>query len=128
LRHYFGGAALEPLFATIGVLALIVAWGGWRLRLWAYRVSFVLQAWSSLWCLPDRLVDRGEVRPDRLATPRRRVRRLQPGWLLQSATRAAFSPQSGSAQSEPPKVPTAEEEKELHRLNTHLAVVAGVHG
>jgi hypothetical protein len=43
LRHYFGGAALEPLYAAIGVVALIVAWGGWRLRPWAYRASFVLQ-------------------------------------------------------------------------------------
>ena len=43
LRHYFGGAALEPLYATIGVIALIIAWGGWRLRPWAYRASFVLQ-------------------------------------------------------------------------------------
>jgi hypothetical protein len=43
LRHYYGGAALEPLYATIGVIALIVAWGGWRLRPWAYRASFVLQ-------------------------------------------------------------------------------------
>jgi hypothetical protein len=32
LRHYFGGAAMEPLYAAIGVTALIVAWGGWRLR------------------------------------------------------------------------------------------------
>src|SRR5271165_3505402 len=43
LRHYFGGAALEPLYAAIGVVALIVAWGGWHLRPWAYRLSFVLQ-------------------------------------------------------------------------------------
>jgi len=43
LRRYFGGAALEPLYASIGVLALIVAWGGWRLRPWAYRMAFVLQ-------------------------------------------------------------------------------------
>ena len=43
LRHYYGGAALEPLYAAIGVMALVVAWGGWRLRPWAYRASFVLQ-------------------------------------------------------------------------------------
>ena len=43
LRQYFGGAALEPLYATIGVLALIVAWGGWRLRPWAYTAAWVLQ-------------------------------------------------------------------------------------
>ena len=41
--HYYGGATLEPLYATIGVIALVVAWGGWRLRPWAYRASFVLQ-------------------------------------------------------------------------------------
>jgi len=43
LRQYFGGEALEPLYATIGVIALIIAWGGWHLRPWAYRASFVLQ-------------------------------------------------------------------------------------
>ena len=43
LRHYYGGTALEPLYAAIGVIALVVAWGGWRLRPWAYRASFVLQ-------------------------------------------------------------------------------------
>jgi hypothetical protein len=43
LRHYYGGAALEPLYAVIGVTALIVAWGGWRLQPWAYKASFVLQ-------------------------------------------------------------------------------------
>ena len=43
LRQYYGGAALEPLYATIGVLALIVAWGGWRLRPWAYTAAWVLQ-------------------------------------------------------------------------------------
>jgi hypothetical protein len=43
LRQYYGGAALEPLYATIGVVALVVAWGGWRLRPWAYRAAWVLQ-------------------------------------------------------------------------------------
>ncbi len=43
LRAYYGGATLEPLYATIGVIALVVAWGGWRLKPWAYRASFVLQ-------------------------------------------------------------------------------------
>ena len=28
---------------AIGVLALIVAWGGWRLRPWAYRLAWVFQ-------------------------------------------------------------------------------------
>ena len=42
-RKYFGGAALEPLYAAIGVLALVVAWGGWRLRPWAYRLAWVFQ-------------------------------------------------------------------------------------
>jgi len=44
LRKYYGGATLEPLYASIGVLALIVAWGGWRLRPWAYRLAWVFQA------------------------------------------------------------------------------------
>jgi len=43
LRQYYGGAALEPLYATIGVVALVVAWGGWRLRPWAYTAAWVLQ-------------------------------------------------------------------------------------
>ena len=43
LRQYYGGATLEPLYATIGVLALIVAWGGWKLRPWAYRAAWILQ-------------------------------------------------------------------------------------
>jgi hypothetical protein len=43
LRQYYGGATLEPLYATVGVLALVIAWGGWRLRRWAYLASFVLQ-------------------------------------------------------------------------------------
>ena len=43
LRHYLGGAALEPLYAAVGVLALVVAWGGWRLRPWAYRLAWVFQ-------------------------------------------------------------------------------------
>jgi hypothetical protein len=44
LRGYYGGAAMEPLYAAIGVIALVVAWGGWRLRPWAYRLAWVLQA------------------------------------------------------------------------------------
>ena len=43
LRSYFGGATLEPLYAAVGVIALIVAWGGWRLRRWAYLLAWVLQ-------------------------------------------------------------------------------------
>jgi len=43
LRADFGGAALEPLYASIGILAWVVAWGGWRLRPWAYVVAWVFQ-------------------------------------------------------------------------------------
>ena len=43
LRSVYGAATMEPLYATTGVLALIVAWGGWRLRPWAYRLAWVLQ-------------------------------------------------------------------------------------
>ena len=43
LRADYGGAALEPLYASIGVLAWVVAWGGWRLRPWAYVVAWVFQ-------------------------------------------------------------------------------------
>jgi hypothetical protein len=43
LRHYLGAAAVEPLYAAVGVLALVVAWGGWRLRPWAYRLAWVFQ-------------------------------------------------------------------------------------
>ena len=43
LRHYYGAGTMEPLYVAIGVLALIVAWGGWRLRPWAYRLAWVFQ-------------------------------------------------------------------------------------
>jgi hypothetical protein len=43
LRADFGGAALEPLYASIGVFALVIAWGGWRLRPWAYVAAWVFQ-------------------------------------------------------------------------------------
>ena len=43
LRGQYGGAALEPLYAAIGLVALVVAWGGWRLRPWAYRLAWVFQ-------------------------------------------------------------------------------------
>ena len=43
LRKYYGGATLEPLYATIGIVALVIAWGGWRLRPWAYRLAWVFQ-------------------------------------------------------------------------------------
>ena len=43
LRADFGGAALEPLYASIGILAWVVAWGGWRLRPWAYVVAWVFE-------------------------------------------------------------------------------------
>jgi hypothetical protein len=43
LRQYFGATTMEPLYAAIGVLALIVAWGGWHLRPWAYRLAWVFQ-------------------------------------------------------------------------------------
>ncbi len=44
LRHAYGGKVLEPLYASIGVAALIVAWGGWHLRPWAYRAALIFQA------------------------------------------------------------------------------------
>ena len=34
---------MEPLYAAVGALALVVAWGGWRLRPWAYRLAWVFQ-------------------------------------------------------------------------------------
>jgi len=39
LRHAYGGKFLEPRYASISVAALIVAWGGWHLRQWAYRAD-----------------------------------------------------------------------------------------
>lgn len=42
-REDLGGAAMEPLYAAIGVIALVIAWGGWRLRPWAYRLAWVFQ-------------------------------------------------------------------------------------
>ena len=44
LRGLNGGAAMEPLYAAVGVFALVIAWGGWRLRPWAYRLAWVFQA------------------------------------------------------------------------------------
>ena len=43
LRAHFGGAALEPLYAAVGIVALVTAWGGWKLRPWAYRLGWVFQ-------------------------------------------------------------------------------------
>ena len=43
LRADFGGAALEPLYASIGIFAWVIAWGGWRLRPWAYVAAWVFQ-------------------------------------------------------------------------------------
>jgi hypothetical protein len=43
LRKYYGGGTMEPLYAAIGVAALIIAWGGWRLRPWAYIFAWIFQ-------------------------------------------------------------------------------------
>ena len=43
LRDEFGGAALEPLYLSIGAVALIIAWGGWHLRPWAYWLAWIFQ-------------------------------------------------------------------------------------
>ena len=79
LRHYFGGAVLEPLYAVIGVTALVVAWGGWHLRPWAYTASFILQGLIYLLILGGIIFRLAwEARPHRVAAARRGFWRLQP--------------------------------------------------
>ena len=43
LRTHYGVEAVLPLYIAVGVVALIVAWGGWYLRPWAYIVAWVFQ-------------------------------------------------------------------------------------
>jgi len=43
LRAKDGVAAVWPLYVGIGIIALVEAWGLWKLRRWAYFLGFVLQ-------------------------------------------------------------------------------------
>ena len=43
LRADYGVAAVWPLYVTIGIVALIEAWGLWQMRRWAYYLGFLLQ-------------------------------------------------------------------------------------
>jgi hypothetical protein len=93
LRAYYGGAALEPLYATIGVIALVVAWGGWRLRPWAYRASFVLQGLVYLVVLAGLILwATGKSAPVGWLALDAAFGAYNLWWLLQPETRAAFAP------------------------------------
>lgn len=43
VRVQIGGVALEPVYALVGAIIVIGAWGGWHLRPWAYWLACVLQ-------------------------------------------------------------------------------------
>ena len=101
LRAYYGGATLEPLYATIGVVALVVAWGGWRLRPWAYRVSFVLQGLVFVVVLGGLILwATGKSAPVGWLALDAAFGAYNLWWLLQPETRAAFAPRSTPAGSE----------------------------
>lgn len=93
LRHYYGGATLEPLYATIGVIALVVAWGGWHLRPWAYRTSFVLQGLIYLLILGGIVVWAfGKPAPVGWLLLDAAFGAYNLWWLLRPETKRAFSP------------------------------------
>jgi hypothetical protein len=97
LRHYFGGAAMEPLYAAIGVTALIVAWGGWRLRPWAYRASFVLQGLVYLVVIAGIVLWlAGKSAPAGWLLLDAAFGAYNLWWLLQPGTRKAFARQEDS--------------------------------
>ena len=102
LRQYYGGATLEPLYATIGVLALIVAWGGWRLRPWAYRTAWVLQTLVFVLVAGGLIVRLlGHPAPVGWLLLDAAFGAYNVWWLTRPATRAAFfpsAPASGDAQ------------------------------
>ena len=100
LRAYYGGATLEPFYATIGVVALVVAWGGWRLRPWAYRVSFVLQGLVFVVVLGGLILwATGKSAPVGWLALDAAFGAYNLWWLLQPETRAAFTPRSTPAGS-----------------------------
>jgi hypothetical protein len=43
LREALGGVAMEPIYAAVGVVALVTAWGGWHLKPWAYDLGWLVQ-------------------------------------------------------------------------------------
>ena len=94
LRKYYGGAALEPVYATIGVIAWVIAWGGWRLRPWAYRASFVLQGLVFLLVIGGIVLRlAGKSAPIAWLLLDAAFGAYNLWWLLQPATRAAFGRQ-----------------------------------
>jgi len=102
LRHYYGASTMEPLYATIGVVALIVAWGGWRLRPWAYRASFVLQGLVYLVVLGGIILWlTGKSAPVGWLLLDAAFGVYNLWWLLQPATRAAFRPPPAPAAAQP---------------------------
>ena len=97
LRNHFGGLVLEPLYATIGVIALVIAWGGWHLRPWAYRASFVLQGLIYVLIIGGIIVRlTGHPAPIWWLVLDALFGAYNLWWLLQPGTRKAFTPESPS--------------------------------
>ena len=92
LRQYYGGGTLEPLYAIIGVSALVVAWGGWKLRPWAYRAAWVFQALVFLLVLGGLVLwILGKASPIGWLLLDTLFGAYNVWWLTRPATRAAFA-------------------------------------
>jgi len=101
LRKYYGGATLEPLYATIGIVALVIAWGGWRLRPWAYKASFVLQGLIYLVVLGGIVLWlTGKSAPIGWLLLDSAFGAYNLWWLLRPETRAAFGQHPSSSEVE----------------------------
>ena len=91
---------LEPLYTAIGVLALIVAWGGWRLRPWAYRLAWIFQGLVfAVGPRRHRGTDRRQAAPLGWLLLDTRVRRLQR--LVASAARDQTRVRQTEGRTEP---------------------------
>jgi hypothetical protein len=103
LRHYFGAGTMEPLYIAIGVLALVVAWGGWRLRPWAYRLAWVFQGLVFAVVLGG-IVARIAGKPAPLAwlLLDTAFGAYNVWWLLQPETRRAFAKPKEASKPERP--------------------------
>ena len=106
LRHYFGAGTMEPLYAAIGVLALVVAWGGWRLRPWAYRLAWVFQGLVFAVVLAGiALRIAGKPAPIAWLLLDTAFGAYNVWWLLQPGTRRGFAQSRAVAEPESSKAP-----------------------